>query len=435
MESSTIEDKNLNEAPSFTSEFIKQYSFDSTECSSSSIEIISIDENKSSIDFKCYEENPNEKKNMSLKDFFEKKDIYCKKSIKEDKCPKHSLDSSDNNYISYCFDCKTHLCKECLKTRIHINHNKNYLIEIQPTQDELNLFDEVSKDYAICIENLKQEKKNTIEGLKRSLEINKNDENNKLKKKIGINKTKEKKELLMNDKNYLNDIEEIKKKYENEIKFRKDVYNLEKEEILRKYKLINEQNVIKNRINIENLIKKNDEIIENLPFDKKIKTLEYIIKLNRIVYNSYNNLINNYYNALNINNILFYFCNNDYIRNKIMKNVFKNNYDNIVKLILTKRTEDVNLNKKIENEKKKREKDMNEKIELKIKEVEEKNKRKINNLNENNKKAIKEMEIKNQQQISKIMKEKTQKIKEIQDKEEMSMNVLVKEVIHIFTNL
>ena len=429
MENNLPEDKNLNEAPSFKSEFIKQYSFDSTESSSSSIEIISIDENKGSIEFKYLEENPDEKKNMTLKDFFEKKDVYCKKAKKEDKCTKHSLDSfCDNNYISYCFDCKIHLCKECLKSRIHINHKKNYLIEIQPTQEELILFDEVAQDYAVCIENLKQEKKNTIEGLKRSLEISKNEENNKLKKKIKINKYKEKKELQINNKKYLNDIEEIKKKYENEMRLRKNIFKLEKEKILKKYKLNDEQNIIKNRLNIENLIKKNNEIIENLPFDKKIKTLEYIIKLNRIVYNSYTNLINNYYNALNINNILSYFCSNDYIRNKIMKNALKNNYDNIVKLILTKRTEDSNLIKKIENEKKKREKDMNEKIELKIKEIEIKNEKQINNLNEKNKKAIKEIEIKNEQEINKLMKEKVEKIKEVQDEEQKLMNALIKEV-------
>ena len=125
---------------------------------------------------------------MPLKDFFEKKEIYCKKAKQEDKCKIHSLNSfCDNIYISYCFDCKIHLCKECLKSRIHINHNKNYLIEIQPTQEELNLFDEVSKDYAICIENLKEEKDATIKGLKKSLDINKIDENNIL---IDLNKKK-----------------------------------------------------------------------------------------------------------------------------------------------------------------------------------------------------------------------------------------------------
>ncbi len=52
MEDSTPEDKNLNEAPSLTKEFINQYSFDSTECSSTFIEVISINQDKSNIEFK-----------------------------------------------------------------------------------------------------------------------------------------------------------------------------------------------------------------------------------------------------------------------------------------------------------------------------------------------------------------------------------------------
>ena len=34
----------------------------------------------------------------------------------KDKLEKHE----SNNYICYCFDSKTHLCNECLNTRIHM---------------------------------------------------------------------------------------------------------------------------------------------------------------------------------------------------------------------------------------------------------------------------------------------------------------------------
>lgn len=60
---------------------------------------------------------------------------YQKRKINEDKCKIHS----NNNYLSYCFDCNKHLCKECLITREHFYHNKNSIIEIKPVQQELDI--------------------------------------------------------------------------------------------------------------------------------------------------------------------------------------------------------------------------------------------------------------------------------------------------------
>ena len=38
------------------------------------------------------------------------------------KCEKHQ-----KKYKVYCIDCQCHLCKECLKTKIHLNHKKHYM--------------------------------------------------------------------------------------------------------------------------------------------------------------------------------------------------------------------------------------------------------------------------------------------------------------------
>ena len=64
-----------------------------------------------------------------------------------------------NNYVSYCLDCKCHLCVECLKTRVYINHRKSNMIEIQPRKEEIELIKEV-------INNYKNEKKN-LENIKK----------------------------------------------------------------------------------------------------------------------------------------------------------------------------------------------------------------------------------------------------------------------------
>jgi len=443
--------KNLSEAPPLTPEIMSNNSSICVECLSP-IEILSINEDNSYIEFRCLEDNNKDIITISIKEFLEEKEKYCQKIIDEEKCKLHS--SYDNNYISYCFDCKIHLCKECLKSRIHINHNKNYLIEIQPTQDELNLIEEVTKDYKICIDNLKKEKIITINELNDLLDNNKKNEINKLKKKIEINESKQNIELLINKNEFLNDIQEIKKKYENEIALRKKKYIIENNAISNKYKLINEKDFIITKLNIEKLNKKYDEDIYNLPYDRKISNMDHIIKINDIIYNSYNNSNNNYYNALNINNLLLFFCNNEYIKNKIMKKVLNNNYENIVELILTKKNEDINFNLKIENERKRdlneiikeaNEKneqkindlieenkqsinELNEKYENILNDMKEENEQKLNDLKEENIQAIKEIELINEKKINKIKKENAQKIKEIKDEEGKITNILIKEV-------
>ena len=44
---------------------------------------------------------------------------FINNNEKSIKCSQHSI---NNKNIEYCIDCKMHLCKECLKTRNHINH-------------------------------------------------------------------------------------------------------------------------------------------------------------------------------------------------------------------------------------------------------------------------------------------------------------------------
>ena len=41
--------------------------------------------------------------------------------------------------MNYCFDCKCYICIECLKSKIHKNHNKIIIFESQPDEENLNI--------------------------------------------------------------------------------------------------------------------------------------------------------------------------------------------------------------------------------------------------------------------------------------------------------
>ena len=161
---------NLNNNSSATHEFLQTKSdifYNCTECSSL-IEILSIDENKNIIEFKCLNKNcANLQKTMTIKEYFEKMEKNKKSNVNEDTCREHI----SCKYVSYCFDCNCHLCEECLKTRAHICHNKNNIIEIKPIKEELSIIEEVIKYYNNKIQNLKKEKINKKEELNNSLNI------------------------------------------------------------------------------------------------------------------------------------------------------------------------------------------------------------------------------------------------------------------------
>ena len=111
---------------------LNEINYNCTECPSS-IEIISIDEKESNIEFKCI--NNNHTRKMLINEYFDKMKEYNDKNINNDKCKIHY----NNKYECYCLDCKIHLCKECLKLRNHVNHKKNSIIEILPNKKELNI--------------------------------------------------------------------------------------------------------------------------------------------------------------------------------------------------------------------------------------------------------------------------------------------------------
>ena len=115
--------------------------YNCTECSSP-IEIIYINERVNIIEFKCI--NNNHIKKLPIKEYIEEMKKFNNKNINVDMCIENN---HNNKYEFFCIDCNKHLCKECIKTRNHTNHNKRIIIEIQPNKKELNIIGNIIKFY------------------------------------------------------------------------------------------------------------------------------------------------------------------------------------------------------------------------------------------------------------------------------------------------
>ena len=371
----------------------------------SSIEILSINENK--IEYRCLNEKKKHKEETKFTKTIEE---YLK--IKEnrdnnydeikDKC--HIENHNLNNYVSYCLDCRCHLCNECLKSKEHINHRKSNMIEIQPIEEEITLIKEVIDDLRKEKEKLEKKEKEETEEIDKSLEKEINQEENIYKRKKKDNEKKENEEKTENEKKYLSDVENIKKEYEEKLKIRKNQYLEENEKIIAKFKLIYEKleaelELKKKKLNENCYLTK-----QNLGFMDKIKINENMLTLNEIIYNTYDNYKNNYYNSMTINNLLLYYNNNTDINNK-MRNILGNKYDKIINIRKKKFNEDIQIQLAEELNKTKEE---NKELDKKYKELENR----LNNiLEENNKKLDEE-----KQKLNEIINVKNNELEELKQK-------------------
>ena len=399
--SSKNENYMMGDTPAPTSDIIlaEKY-YNCSECSSL-IEIISINEDNYTIEFNCLNKDNNHPKNlvMPIKEYLEKMKKYNKKELHEDNCEIHK-----DKYICYCFDCNSHLCKECLKARIHLNHSKNYLIEIEPIKEELNIIKEVIQYYEIKIGNLTRGKQNKINELKNILKKNKDNEDKKYKENIKLNENEKEKELKLNEKKYNEDINEIIKRSNYEMEFRKKIHMDNTNKINDKYNSINEKITKDNENKINELNKNLEKDIKNLKYEKQIENINNLKRINELIFNTYDMYNNNYYNAININSILLSYMKNDYIKNKIMKKILKDKFDEICNIIQQKKKEDEKNN--IKQEKQLKDEITNKCIELMNE--------KINEINEQWKNKIEELKIKYQKEIKerdKLNKKNTDELK------------------------
>ena len=314
--------------PGFENKVLKEIYYNCTECNSL-IEILSIDEKENTIEFICSNQH---KKLMPIKEFLDKMMDNDKVDINKDICQIHK-----NQYMSFCFDCKKHLCKECLKTRDHIYHNKNNIIEIQPIKTELEIIKKIVKYYDDKLEKLKNKKFLIKKRLNSFLDKCKTNIDNILQKEINSSETKKKLELENNKIKFSSDIKKIREKYEREIKNLKELFNKNEIIIDNKYQIKKEKLELYYKYKFLLYQNKCDDILRKVSFDKNIENLTNLKRLNELVYNTYNLYNNNYYNSKNINNIIISLHQNNihfksFIQNEssetdyeiILKSLFKN---------------------------------------------------------------------------------------------------------------
>ena len=278
----------------------KKILYNCSECSSA-IEITSI--NEDSIEFQC---NNNHNIKISIKDFCNKMKKYNNYKLNNQTCDKHKKD-----YLVYCFDCKIHLCEECLKSGKHSYHYKINIIEIMPSNESLNKINEVIKRDKLKLKNLSITKIKTKKQLTKILNLMKNkikDEENKKNENYDI---KLKKELELNKTNYKKILNKLKEEYEKKISLEKLKYNENQNTIKNKYNILYDinKNICKNKI--DKLNKIFEFKIESYNFNNLMDKLSNFNKLIEIIYNTYINYNNNYYNTKNINFIYNIFFNKD----------------------------------------------------------------------------------------------------------------------------
>ena len=190
------------------------------------------------------------------------KDYIIRNNEKGIKCLLHPTEKN----IAFCFNCNTHLCNKCLKSKKHIRHRKNDLIEIKLSEEVSKKFNDIINIYEKKREILIQDRKN------KELELNN-------KQKSDIKNVTEENERK---------IKELKNEYENG-------------------KIKNEE-ICNDDLN---------EAVNNLDCNKKIKENENLLLINNIVKKAKEIYEDNYYNNNNINNIMYNYYNSDdsYIKN------------------------------------------------------------------------------------------------------------------------
>ena len=294
--------------------------YNCSECSSP-IEILSIDEKACLIEFKCI--NNNHKKNISIKEYIDNMKKYNHHlNLNNDVC------NHNNKYECYCVDCNKQLCKECLSSREHINHQKINIIEIQPNKKEIKIIENIIQFYEDKIDSLEKEKLKKILSKNNEYKEYKDLLNERKKSKIKENKNIMNEEIKLARDKCLLDIKNLDGKNENDKKLIKYEYNKKINELKNRYNIKNDTLNILYKNKNETLDNKYIKLIEKYKYHQKIENLNNIKRLIEIIYNTYNNYNNNYFNSINIINTL-----KNFYSNKIYANYDLNKeYDYIKKI-------------------------------------------------------------------------------------------------------
>ena len=235
--------------------------------------------------------------------------------------------------LAFCLKCNIHICKECMKSQKHINHNKINIIEISVTNEIKNMLNDIINIYKGRIVTLTKEKEkmeaelyNRKESDKKKIEKQKKDQIEKIQKIL-------KKELEENEKILNDNLYKLKLKYENDIKLCKNNFKISNENIIKKYGKLNIYVNKKFNEELTNLEKDYNNKVNNLEYNKKINNNKNLLSINQILKNTQENYQDNYYYNHNVYNIIFrYYESKDKIikqllRQKVNTNIYNELYD------------------------------------------------------------------------------------------------------------
>ena len=131
--------------------------------------------------------------------------------------------------LAFCFNCNTHICKECMKSKKHINHTKNNIMEVLLTNEMINILNGIIEVYKERIIQLNKEKQNEKTKIKL---FDAKEKIKGIKTKPIKDKIKEiQKELLENEKLLNENLYKLKLKYENEVKLCKNKFKTVKDNL------------------------------------------------------------------------------------------------------------------------------------------------------------------------------------------------------------
>jgi len=228
---------------------------------------------------------------------------FIKNNNKPILCHKHP----NNKNIEYCLKCKINLCVECLKSGDHAGHRKNNLLEVKPSEEEINIivnYIDSLKNKKKDLEQAKEKKK--IE-LYNKLIIDKKKVHSNLNDYIKLQKCKFKKKVELNTKKLINELKKLKKEYENNIKLKIDIFKQLVKNGEHKYKQLIEKytiNFYKNKINKIDIKYSNDYKNFTTFYDNQINDIKDLLNINEIIKNCHEKYEDNYYNNINFSAIL-----------------------------------------------------------------------------------------------------------------------------------
>ena len=105
----------------------------------------------------------NHNNKLNIRNYLEKMKKNIDNKNLNDICEKHN-----NQYTFYCLDCKYHICEKCISSKFHKEHNKRYLKEEQPNEEDINIIKNKIEYYNNKIKSTKQ---NKIKEFKKELNI------------------------------------------------------------------------------------------------------------------------------------------------------------------------------------------------------------------------------------------------------------------------